>query len=155
MRKPLYILIALMVVFILLISACAPAATPTEAPEKPAAEEPAAEEPAAEEPAAEEPAAEEPPEEPAAEEPAEEPAAEEPAEEPTAEEEMGGKTITMARFQEPLSLNPIGDGSADNGSIFMIVQIFDTLVETQDAPLPQPAVAESWEVSDDFYDMDL
>ena len=71
MRKPFYILIALMVVFILLISACAPAATPTEAPEKPAAEEPAAEEPAAEEPAAEEPAAEEPAEEPAAEEPAE------------------------------------------------------------------------------------
>jgi peptide/nickel transport system substrate-binding protein len=62
---------------------------------------------------------------------------------------MGGKTIIMARDSEPLSLNPIGDGSADNGSIFMIVQIFDTLVETQDAPLPQPAIAESWEVSDD------
>jgi len=151
MRKPLYVLVAITTVFILLISACAPAAAPTEAPaEEPAAEEPAAEEPAAEEPAAEEPAAEEPAaEEPAAEEPAEEPATEEPAEEPAAEEEMGGKTIIMARDSEPLSLNPIGDGSADNGSIFMIVQIFDTLVETQDAPLPQPAIAESWEVSDD------
>ena len=155
MRKPLYVLVAITTVFILLISACAPAAAPTEAPaEEPAAEEPAADEPAAEEPAAEEPAeepaAEEPAaEEPAAEEPAEEPATEEPAEEPAAEEEMGGKTIIMARDSEPLSLNPIGDGSADNGSIFMIVQIFDTLVETQDAPLPQPAIAESWEVSDD------
>jgi peptide/nickel transport system substrate-binding protein len=30
-----------------------------------------------------------------------------------------------------------------------VVQIFDTLVETQDAPTPQPALAESWTVSDD------
>ena len=47
-------LFALLMVFILALSACAPAAP---------AEEPAAEEPAAEEPAAEEPAAEEPMEE--------------------------------------------------------------------------------------------
>lgn len=149
MRKPFYILIALITVLLLVVSACAPAAT-TEAPaqEEPAAEEPAAEEPE-EEMAEEEPAAEEPAEEEMAEEePMEEPE-EEMAEEPAAEEEMEGKTIVMARDSEPLSLNPIGDGSADNGSIFMIVQIFDTLVETQDAPLPQPALAESWEVSDD------
>jgi peptide/nickel transport system substrate-binding protein len=31
----------------------------------------------------------------------------------------------------------------------MIVNIFDTLVETQDALTPQPALAESWTVSDD------
>ena len=142
MRKPLFVLVAILTVFVLVLSACAPA-QPAEAPQEPAAEEPAEEEPAAEEPAAEEPV-EEPEEEAAAEEPVEEE-----VEQPPAEEEMGGKTIVMARDSEPLSLNPIGDGSADNGSIFMIVQIFDTLVETQDAPLPQPALAESWEVSDD------
>lgn len=143
MRKPLFALVAILTIFVLVLSACAPA-QPAEAPQEPAVEEPAEEEPAAEEPAAEEPV-EEPEEEAAAEEPVEE----EEVEEPPAEEEMGGKTLVMARDSEPLSLNPIGDGSADNGSIFMIVQIFDTLVETQDAPLPQPALAESWEVSDD------
>lgn len=88
---------------------------------------------------------------PATEAPATEaPATEEPAtEEPEAEGPRQGGSIVMARDSEPLSLNPIGDGSADNGSIFLIVQIFDTLVETQDAPLPQPALAESWTVSDD------
>lgn len=58
-----------------------------------------------------------------------------------------GGTLTMARDSQPLTLNPIG--ANDNGSIFMIVQIFDTLVETQDAPVPQPAIATSWTVSDD------
>jgi peptide/nickel transport system substrate-binding protein len=58
-----------------------------------------------------------------------------------------GGTLTMARDAEPLTLNPIG--ASDNGSIFMIVQVFDTLVETQDSPVPQPALAESWTVSDD------
>jgi len=58
-----------------------------------------------------------------------------------------GGSITMARDSEPLTLNPIG--ASDNGSIFMIVNIFDTLVETQDAATPQPGLAESWTVSDD------
>jgi len=58
-----------------------------------------------------------------------------------------GGALVMARDAEPLTLNPIG--ASDNGSIFMIVQIFDTLVETQDAPVPQPALAKSWTVSDD------
>lgn len=133
MRKPFVVTIVFMVLAVLLMSACAPAPAETPAAEQPAAEEPAAEEPAAEEPAAEEPAAEEP-------------AAEEPA--PATGPQQGG-SIVMARDSEPLSLNPIGNGSADNGSIFMIVQIFDTLVETQDAPLPQPALAEDWSVSDD------
>jgi peptide/nickel transport system substrate-binding protein len=76
---------------------------------------------------------------------------EQPAEDATAEEpattETGGGTVVMARDSEPLTLNPIG--ASDNGSIFMIVQIFDTLVETRDAPVPQPGLAESWTVSDD------
>ncbi len=58
-----------------------------------------------------------------------------------------GGTLTLARDSEPLTLNPIGAG--DNGSIFMIVQVFDTLVETTDAALPQPALASAWTVSDD------
>jgi len=57
MRKTVWFFISMMIVFSLVLAACAPAAT--EAP----AEEPAAEEPAAEEPA-EEPEAEEPAEEP-------------------------------------------------------------------------------------------
>jgi peptide/nickel transport system substrate-binding protein len=143
MRKPFYTIATLVVLIALLLSACTQAPQPVE---EPAEEEPAAEQPAAEEPAAEEPAAEEP----AAEEPAvEEPTAEESAEEPAAGGPQQGGSLVMARDSEPLSLNPIGDGSADNGSIFMIVQIFDTLVETQNAPLPQPALAESWDVSDD------
>ncbi len=59
-KKTATILLALLVVFSILLSACQPAAVETPAVEEPAAEEPAAEEPAAEEPAAEEPAAEEP-----------------------------------------------------------------------------------------------
>ncbi len=58
-----------------------------------------------------------------------------------------GGSLVVARDSEPLTLNPIG--ASDNGSIFMIVQIFDTLVETRDAPVPQPGIAESWTVSDD------
>jgi multiple sugar transport system substrate-binding protein len=53
-------LFALIVIFAIVLTACAPAAPAEPAAEEPAAEEPAAEEPAAEEPAAEEPAAEAP-----------------------------------------------------------------------------------------------
>ena len=59
MRK-LQLILALLIVFTMVVSACGGRATPTPEPAAPAAEEPAAEEPAAEEPAAEEPAAEEP-----------------------------------------------------------------------------------------------
>ena len=136
MKKSFIVAVAIMLIA-LLLAACAPAAPSTQAGEEaaPAEEEQApAEEEAA--PAEEEQAMEE------------EAPAEEEAAEPMSGPQQGG-SIVMARDSEPLSLNPIGDGSADNGSIFMIVQIFDTLVETQNAPLPQPALAESWEVSDD------
>jgi len=54
-RKMFYLLVAMVLIFSLLLAACAPA--PAEpAPEEPAAEEPAAEEPAVEEPVVEEPA---------------------------------------------------------------------------------------------------
>ena len=93
-NKWLLLALSTLLIFSLVLSACAPA---TEAPavEEPAAEEPAAEEPAAEEPAAEEPAAEEP----AAEEPA--------AEEPAAEEPGEMKSITMTFFEEPDNLNQL------------------------------------------------
>jgi peptide/nickel transport system substrate-binding protein len=53
--KRLFAFLTILVVFSMLLAACAPAATETPAVEEPAAEEPAAEEPAAEEPVAEEP----------------------------------------------------------------------------------------------------
>lgn len=119
MKKSMY-LASIMLLLAALLSACTTAATPTEQ--------------ASEETAAPEAVVEQPAEETA-------------AEEPTVAETGTGSTVVMARDSEPLTLNPIG--ASDNGSIFMIVQIFDTLVETQDAPIPQPALAESWEVSDD------
>ena len=57
-RKMFYLLVAMVLIFSLLLAACAPA------PAEPAPEEPAAEEPAAEEPVVEEPVVEEPAEEP-------------------------------------------------------------------------------------------
>jgi peptide/nickel transport system substrate-binding protein len=147
MRRPLYLTVVMLVLVAMLLSACAQATATPIPTEAPPVEEPT-EAPPVEEPT-EAPPAEEPTEAPPAEEPTEAPPAEEPTAVPPAEGPQQGGTIVMARDSEPLSLNPIGDGSADNGSIFMIVQIFDTLVETQDSPLPQPALAESWEVSDD------
>lgn len=129
MKKLIY-LSMVMVLLLGLVAACTTPATPE-------AQAPVATEATT----AEEPVVEAPTEAPAVEEPTEAPPAEEPA------EAAGGGTVVMARDSEPLTLNPIG--ASDNGSIFMIVQIFDTLVETQDAPIPQPALAESWTVSDD------
>ncbi|MCU0485711.1 MAG: ABC transporter substrate-binding protein [Anaerolineales bacterium] len=55
MAKKLYLLMSLLVVFSMLLAACASTTTVAPVEEEPAAEEPAAEEPAAEEPAVEEP----------------------------------------------------------------------------------------------------
>ncbi|MEZ4515960.1 MAG: ABC transporter substrate-binding protein [Chloroflexota bacterium] len=119
--KKLMFMASLVFLLVALLAACTSAAEPeTTEPEATVAAEVAVEEPSSEEQA---------------------------AEEPMAEAMDGGGTVVMARDSEPLTLNPIG--ASDNGSIFMIVQIFDTLVETQDAPIPQPALAESWTVSDD------
>jgi peptide/nickel transport system substrate-binding protein len=89
-NKWLLYTITLLIVFSLVLSACA---TATQAP--------AVEEPAAEEPAAEEPAAEEPMEEPT-EAPMEEPT-EAPMEEPA--EPAGLKTATITFYEEPDTLN--------------------------------------------------
>ena len=61
---------------------------------------------------------------------------------------VSGGTLTFARNQEPQSLNPMV-GSADNGSIFTIMQMCDQLVRATGDPDPQPGLAESWERSDD------
>lgn len=63
-------------------------------------------------------------------------------------EPQAGGTLVFARNQDAQSLNPLV-GSADNGSIFVIMQIFDQLVEVGDAPEPQPGLAESWSSSED------
>lgn len=85
MKKSLFILTALVMVFALVLTACAP-----DTPDTPAVEDPVVEEPMEEEPVAEEPM-EEATEEPM-EEPTEEPM-EEPTEEPAAEEADDPNTL--------------------------------------------------------------
>lgn len=63
-------------------------------------------------------------------------------------EPVSGGTLLFARNQEPQSLNPMV-GSADNGSIFTIMQMCDQLVEATGDPDPQPGLAERWEQSED------
>jgi peptide/nickel transport system substrate-binding protein len=59
-----------------------------------------------------------------------------------------GGTLVLARFQEPLTLDP--NIPADNGSIYAIEQIFDALVEADAAGSGlRPGLAESWEISED------
>ena len=60
-----------------------------------------------------------------------------------------GGVLTFARNFETQSLDPMGP--ADNGSIFVRVQILNTLVEADPDTLPDigPGLAESWESSDD------
>jgi ABC-type transport system substrate-binding protein len=60
-----------------------------------------------------------------------------------------GGILRFARNFETQSLDPMGP--AENGSIFVRVQIFNTLVEADPDTLPDvgPGLAESWEQSDD------
>lgn len=110
-------------------AACAPAATPTAAPPTQA------------------PAAEQPTQAPAAEQPTQAPAATQATEAPGGAIKRGGELV-FARLEEPLSLDPMIPG--DNGSIFVIPQIFDTLVRPGKTGLDlEPGLAESWEVSAD------
>jgi peptide/nickel transport system substrate-binding protein len=123
--------ILLLLLASLLLSACGAQPEPTAAP---VAEEPVAEEPAAEEPVAEEPAVEEPV--------AEEPAVEEPA---AAEE----KIVIIALGHELASLDP---ARAMEPTASMVHQAtYDTLVTLTPDGMGDlvPALAESWEVSDD------
>lgn len=59
-----------------------------------------------------------------------------------------GGRFTMARNEEPLSLDPIVP--SDNGSIWVIYQMFDQLTTVnEDSSGVSPSIAESWEISDD------
>ena len=60
-----------------------------------------------------------------------------------------GGSLTFARFFETQNLDPAG--VADNGSIFVRVQIFNTLVEADPDTLPNvgPGVADEWSSSAD------
>ena len=71
-----------------------------------------------------------------------------PSEEPAGEPKVGG-VLQFARNFETQSLDPMG--VADNGSIFVRVQIFNTLVEADPDTLPDvgPGLADEWESSED------
>jgi peptide/nickel transport system substrate-binding protein len=57
-----------------------------------------------------------------------------------------GGTLNFARNQEALTLNPVAAG--ENGSIWMIPQIFDQLLEVRHGFTdPQPGLAKSWHAS--------
>ena len=62
---------------------------------------------------------------------------------------QSGGSLTFARFFETQNLDPAG--VADNGSIFVRVQIFNTLVEADPDTLPDvgPGVADEWSSSAD------
>lgn len=60
-----------------------------------------------------------------------------------------GGTLTFARFFETQNLDPAG--VADNGSIFVRVQIYNTLVEADPDTIPDvgPGIADEWSSSPD------
>jgi peptide/nickel transport system substrate-binding protein len=59
-----------------------------------------------------------------------------------------GGRFSMARNEEPLSLDPIVP--SDNGSIWVIYQMFDQLTTVnEDSSGVAPSIAESWEISPD------
>jgi peptide/nickel transport system substrate-binding protein len=66
---------------------------------------------------------------------------------PTGDVKKGGR-FSMARNEEPLSLDPIVP--SDNGSIWVIYQMFDQLTTVnEDSSGVAPSIAESWEISPD------
>ncbi len=66
---------------------------------------------------------------------------------PSGNVKRGGE-MTMARSEEPLSLDPIK--ISDNGSIYLQEQIFETLVVPDDTGKGiAPGLAKTWDVSDD------
>lgn len=64
---------------------------------------------------------------------------------PSAQVTRGGD-LTLARNMEPLSFDPVG--VSDNGSVFMIEQVFDTLIQPdQTGTGLVPGLAKSWVIS--------
>jgi peptide/nickel transport system substrate-binding protein len=59
-----------------------------------------------------------------------------------------GGELTLARLEEPLTLDPVGP--SDNGSIYLIEQVTESLVEPDETGAGLvPGLAEKWEVSAD------
>ncbi len=114
------IVLSMLMVAVLVLSACGPQAT--EAP----AEATAA---------------------PAAAEPTEAPAAAEPTEAPKAEEPGQGGTVVLMGHQEVAGLSP--DDAGPDVHYVMIVNIHNALLELDPWGELQPVLAESYEVSDD------
>lgn len=66
---------------------------------------------------------------------------------PAGDIKKGGR-FSMARNEEPLSLDPLVP--SDNGSIWVIYQMFDQLTTVnEDSSGTAPSIAESWEISPD------
>lgn len=66
---------------------------------------------------------------------------------PSEEVKRGGELV-FARYQEPLSMDPLDVG--DNGSIWAMVQVFSTLTRPDETGAGLvPDLAESWDISDD------
>jgi peptide/nickel transport system substrate-binding protein len=66
---------------------------------------------------------------------------------PSGEVKRGGELV-LARLEEPLTFDPVGP--SDNGSIYLIENVIDTLIlpDATGAGL-RPGLAESWEISND------
>ena len=122
-RKSVFRLVTLAAVLAMILAAaaaCAPSATPTTAPEV-----------ATEVPATEAPPAEEPPATGAC--------------TPSGEVKRGGE-LKLARLEEPLTMDPVGP--SDNGSIYLIEQVYESLVEPdQTGAGLVPGLAEKWNIS--------
>src|SRR5258705_11932066 len=66
---------------------------------------------------------------------------------PSGDVKRGGE-LRFARLEEPLTFDPTVPG--DNGSIWMITQVFNTLIRVDATGTGlEPDLAESWEISDD------
>lgn len=66
---------------------------------------------------------------------------------PSSDVKRGGE-LRFGRWEEPITFDPQIPG--DNGSIYLIVQVFDTLVRPDATGTGlEPGLAESWDVSDD------
>jgi peptide/nickel transport system substrate-binding protein len=133
--KKLYWVVAVLLISIMVLTACG--GQPTEAP-------------AVEEPAVEEPAAEEPVEEPAVEEPAEEPVVEEPVEEPAVEEPME-ETRGVLRYNTGLAYGGLENLNPVDPNRFWppISLLFDRLATPADDELrPTPSLATEWNSND-------
>jgi len=66
---------------------------------------------------------------------------------PSGEVKRGGE-LTLARLEEPLSLDPVGP--SDNGSIYLNEQVYESLTEPdQTGAGLVPGLAEKWDVSPD------